>query len=559
MNQVQPRFEHIIPDIAQWPVARISRERKQFVEELNLFVMDRVLKNYEGSLGDIISKTIYSEQQRIKLNPWKVDPPNEKEYWKNITQELELIQAREDRVEAEKELLHKIINRYSEEIVGHFMPGTFKLSRNILTSLFKRLFTRYFGRGQWRWGSQRQLGDRIKVVGDLPLLRKLFQEGVVVVLPTHHSNLDSIMVGYTVDTKMGLPAFAYGAGLNLYNVELAAYFMNRLGAYRVDRRKKNPIYLECLKSMSAYALTKNVNSIFFPGGTRSRSGATETRVKLGLLSSVIEAQRLHLMTEKKKKIFIVTLNIGYHFVLEGASLIDQYLRETGREKYQRSRNLHPGFSDYLRFVKNLFVKESEVYMSLGQIMDVFGNSVNENGESVDKFGHKVQIDDYFLTDGILKADTQRESIYTRILGEAVVSEFQKNNVALSSNVVSFVAFQLLYEKSECSDLITFLIAAPQQFSIVAADFESCCYELIGELRKMEAEGLIRCSQEFNMSDPEIVKSGLQQLGVYHQHRVVARINEAVYSEDLRLLYFYHNRLSTYPLQQRLSWVKTFEV
>ncbi len=559
MNQVQPRFEHIIPDISKWPVARISKERKQFIEELNQFVMERLLDTYQGTQSEIISKTIYLEQQRIKLNLWKVDPPNEKEYWKNISAELDLIQAREDRVEAEKELLYKIVNRYSEEIVGHFMPGTFKFSRNILTSLFKRLFNKYFGSRQWRWGNQRQLERKIRVVGDLPLLRKLFQQGVVVMLPTHHSNLDSIMVGYTIDTKMGLPAFAYGAGLNLYNVELAAYFMNRLGAYRVDRRKKNPIYLECLKSMSAYALTKDVNSIFFPGGTRSRSGATETKVKLGLLSSVIEAQRLHLMAEAKKKIFVVTLNIGYHFVLEGALLIDQHLREMGREKYQRSKQLQPGFSDYLRFVKNLFKRESEVYMSLGHIMDVFGNRVNENGESIDKFGHKIQIDDYFLTDGVLKADTQRESIYTRILGEAVVNEFQKNNVALSSNIVSFVAFQLLYDKSECTDLITFINAVPQQFLVPASDFDMRCSELIVELRKMEKEGLIRCSEEFKLEDSELIMLGLRQLGVYHQHRVLSRNNLSIYTEDLRLLYFYHNRLSTYHLQDRLSWVKAFEV
>ncbi|MEZ4907100.1 MAG: hypothetical protein R2771_05540 [Saprospiraceae bacterium] len=57
-------------------------------------------------------------------------------------------------------------------------------------------------------------------------------------LPTHQSNLDSMLIGYTIDFKLGLPAFAYGAGLNLYNYEIPAYYMSRLGAYKVDRRKK---------------------------------------------------------------------------------------------------------------------------------------------------------------------------------------------------------------------------------------------------------------------------------------------------------------------------------
>src|SRR5690606_2564172 len=151
--------------------------------------------------------------------------------------------------------------RYSEEIVGHFDKKTFRFSRWFLTSFFKRLFNRYFGKKQWRWGSKIQLLEKIKLHGNIALIQKLFTQGTVVILPTHHSNLDSIMVGYAIDSKMRLPVFSYGAGLNLYNVELAAYFMNRLGAYRVDRRKKNPIYLECLKSMASYSLTKGINNI----------------------------------------------------------------------------------------------------------------------------------------------------------------------------------------------------------------------------------------------------------------------------------------------------------
>src|SRR5690625_7368921 len=102
-------------------------------------------------------------------------------------------------------------------------------------------------------------------------------------LPTHVSNVDSSLIDYVIETKVGIPAFAYGAGLNLYNFGPAAYFMNRLGAYRVDRRKKNPIYLETLKAMSTLSIKSGVNNLFFPGGTRSRSGHSESRLKLGRL------------------------------------------------------------------------------------------------------------------------------------------------------------------------------------------------------------------------------------------------------------------------------------
>ena len=40
----------------------------------------------------------------------------------------------------------------------------------------------------------------------------------------------------------------YGAGLVLYNMNLFSYFLNSLGAYKVDRRKKHLLYLETLKT-----------------------------------------------------------------------------------------------------------------------------------------------------------------------------------------------------------------------------------------------------------------------------------------------------------------------
>ncbi len=76
---------------------------------------------------------------------------------------------------------------------------------------------------------KRNLFERLNVVGDIETVSALFQQGTVVVVPTHNSNLDSILVGYAMDQIMGLPSFSYGAGLNLYNFGPAAYYMNRLG------------------------------------------------------------------------------------------------------------------------------------------------------------------------------------------------------------------------------------------------------------------------------------------------------------------------------------------
>ena len=548
-------FSHLIPKIEDWPVARLSRERASFVQKLNTFVFDQLMKTHDGNLNELISKTIYLENQRIKINPWKVDPADDKIYWKNMGTDLENSLTREDKEEVEVNLVKRIINRYNEEIVGHFMPKTFTFSRYFLTSFFKRLFSSFF-KGHWRWGTKKDLQQRIKVQGNVTLMRSLFQQGTVVVLPTHYSNLDSIMVGYAIDTNVGIPAFSYGAGLNLYNVEVVAYFINRLGAFRVDRRKKNPIYLECLKSMTGYSILEGVNCIFFPGGTRSRSGQTEDKLKLGLISSVIEAQRLHLENKEDKKIFVVPLNIGYHFVLEASQLIDQHLQSVGREKYTRSKKTGPNFGDIWRFIKDLYSKDSEVYMSFGDPMDVFGNKVDDHGVSFDKFGHQVNIEDYFTFDGKLSGNSQREGVYAKMLGECVVSSYRKFNTILSSNVVSFVAFHLIYVEFEEMGLINLINQKNQKYKIEYNVFAEKVGQVINIIKEMSAQGDVTLSDENWDDTQEIINEGLRKLGIYHAVRVLEKKeDDKIVCADLKLLYFYHNRLINYDLETAMGWSK----
>ena len=177
MTQIYP---HLQPNVADWPVAKQSKERSVFIENLNHFVTDQILINHKGGLHDLISKAIYLENQRIKLTPWKVDPPDEKSYWKSIAGELEGAALREDKEQVEMDLLKKIVNRYNEEIVGHFSPKTFLFSRIFLTSFFKRIFNKYFDKGQWRWGNKSHLQQKIKTIGNIELIRTLFQQGTVV-------------------------------------------------------------------------------------------------------------------------------------------------------------------------------------------------------------------------------------------------------------------------------------------------------------------------------------------------------------------------------------------
>jgi glycerol-3-phosphate O-acyltransferase len=549
-------FEHIIPRVDDWPVAKLSRERSEFIQRLNKFVFNQLMDTHHENIHDLLSKTIYLENQRVKLVPWKVDPSDEKSYWKSIGIELEATLKREDGREADIEILKRIINRYNEEIVGSFKPKTFLFTRHFLTSFFKRIFGRYFAKGKWRWGKKSDLQEKIKIKGDIAHIRGLFEKGTVVVLPTHYSNLDSIMVGYAIDANVGLPSFSYGAGLNLYNVEIIAYFMNRLGAFRVDRRKKNPIYLECLKSMTGYSIIEGVNCIFFPGGTRSRNGQTEDKLKLGLIGSVIEAQRIHLEKKEDDKIYIVPLNIGYHFVLEASQLADQSLQGIGTDKYIRSRNSGPSFGSIIRFIKDIYTKESEVYMSFGSPMDVFGNRVDKVGNSFDKFGNPVALSDYFTLEGKLSGNSQRESVYAKIMAESVVDSYKKHNIILSSNIVSYVAFHMIFQEFKELGLIQLVNQRNKKYSINLEEFTANVEKLLDIVKAQKSLDEISLSDENWDDTNEIIKTGIDKLGLYHPVRVLKlEKDQELICNDIKLLYFYHNRMLNYNFEVQMGWQK----
>ena len=134
----------------------------------------------------------------------------------------------------------------------------------------------------------RDLSSRIAVEGDLPFLRELSRRGTLVIVPTHSSNLDSIILGWAL-VNAGLPPCVYGAGKNLFYQSADWVFHGNLGAYRVDRRLRHVLYKDVLKCYSQVLIERGYHSLFFPGGTRSRSGKIEQKLKLGLLGSALSA------------------------------------------------------------------------------------------------------------------------------------------------------------------------------------------------------------------------------------------------------------------------------
>jgi len=556
MSEEKKQYPPVFPDIEDWPIYKLSEDRRSFVREIDEFMLQRFRKQPSSQLTDLIAKTIFLERIRIKEEAWKVDPPNERQFWRRIGKKL--VRSSLDRNEKEagvnnEEILRQIINRYSEEIVGTFRISTFRFARRFLTFFFTRLLNTAAGKNITRfWGSRFRLQDRFIVKGEIETVRSLITKGTVVVVPTHFSNLDSILIGYALDAFAGLPSFSYGAGLNLYNTGYTAYFMNRLGAYRVDRRKKNPIYLETLKTMSNLSIQRGVNSLFFPGGTRSRDGMLEDKLKLGLLGSVIEAQRA--MCQKGGgKVFVVPLVLSYHFVLEAEFLIEQHLRQVGKERYMGRDASHSPWRIF-QFVWKFFAEGNDVTISIGQPMDVLGNPVDADGNSFDQYGNRLDIEAYFKTKGEIREDLQRESEYTKILGDHIVERYQKDNIVLTSHLVAFAAFEMLKYQNPRLDLYGLLRLPTDDYVFPSEALHEVVSQLREALLQMEQRGEIKLSEQLYWEIDKLIEDGMAHLGNYHLTEPLYRDKKGqVVSDNFKLLYFYHNRLENYGLQRKIKW------
>ncbi|MBK9272478.1 MAG: 1-acyl-sn-glycerol-3-phosphate acyltransferase [Saprospiraceae bacterium] len=548
------RYVQLIPNLTDWPIYKVFQKRKSILQDVEAD-LEKYFKNIPtGELDQILAKTIYFEKQRVKSNPFKVDPPNEMQYLRKLQKDYNEFHNTEHAEAKIRESIFKLIRRYTEEIAGNFNINTFLFARKITNHFFYILFFK-FGLNSFRSSGFKanRLSDRMKVVGNVEAVRSLMKDHTIILVPTHSSNLDSVLVGYLLDSVCGLPAFSYGAGLNLFDSEFFAFFMNRLGAYKLDRRKKNQIYLQTLNSYSKIIAKKGVHTIFFPGGTRSRSGEVELKLKLGLLSSMISAQRELIMEADSRKIIVVPAVLSYESVLEARSLITQHLKTTGQEKYT-ARTVQSPIGQYISLIWRILTKESKMCLSIAKPMDVFGNIVDNNGNSLDAHGHKMDIGLYYKREGEYFLDLQRESIYTKELSEKIANQYIKYNYVFPAHLVAFCTFKLYGKLYTGQDIFSMVQMPEEEIILPGQVLENLIAEVLRLLKHKINAGQLIAMECVDMQAKEILLEGSESLGIFHKNKVVKILPGGdVMSEDFITLLYYANKMSIFELDEEIQW------
>src|SRR5690606_40092153 len=130
------KYKPILDGIPDWPVYQLSRNRKEFIEEVTREALVRVkhLRSSPRQLADELEATVYREQQRIKRNRWRVDPPDESIFWSGLKEELIGLAGKseaETQVKA-NDILYRIVWRYANEIAGNFKASSYRLTRELI-------------------------------------------------------------------------------------------------------------------------------------------------------------------------------------------------------------------------------------------------------------------------------------------------------------------------------------------------------------------------------------------------------------------------------------------
>lgn len=566
-------YTPIVPKRKEWPVVYLSKHRKAFIDEVIRLSMKQVTERASTveALVDELETTLYKERLRIKENPWAVDPDDEAAFWRKVKRRLVTLSGHEPDgarpAEEVKDILHDITSRYTHEIASRFRPSRYRLARQLVTFGFARLLNASRVKGfRSFYSNQYTLRDKIKIVGEIDQLRNLAQRGTIVMVPTHFSNLDSILIGWVIH-ELGLPPFIYGAGLNLFNINIFAYFMNSLGTYKVDRRKKNDIYIETLKSYSSLALQWGIHSLFFPGGTRSRSGGIENRLKLGLLGTAMEAQRVNYAHSEQtagtpaskpaEKIFVVPVVLNYHFVLEAPGLIREHLRREGQERYYVESDEFSNSYKITKFLVKFFTQGSDISVSIGAAMDLLGNPVDHEGHSLDQRGNLISMREYFCTAGVISRDVQRESEYTRMLGQAILKSYYRINQVFSSHLVAFVAFEIIRQQYRYLDLYNLLRLPEEDLIIPYVSFRRVCDRLREEILRLQRAGKVDTAPHLEGDIDQVIEHGLRNVGLYHARRPLLKNKDGdIVTMNLNTLYYYHNRLEGYELDRLVKPLTT---
>jgi len=514
------------------PIFGFNAAKSSIVEE----VTERVVSSVSDPIL-LLNEAAYFELRRLA-------PKGGPEYaeWRTLAGSLGRLGESDAR-----QKLRELCERYAWDVAGNFNPSVYKFATRAMAPILGTILSpRTALKNIPQLASLRALDGRIVIQGPVDTIAGLGKIGTLVFVPTHLSNLDSVVFGFALE-RAGLPPATYGAGKNLFTNPVLSFFMHNLGAYRVDRRLKHALYKDVLKTYSCVLIERGYHSLFFPGGTRSRSGGVERRLKLGLAGTGIEAFARTAEHGQTQRVFFVPATINYMLTLEAETLIDDFLQEEGKARYIIEDDESTRVARVAAFIQKLLGLDESCVIRFGDPLDCFGNAVDAAGDSFDAHGRRVDAESYlFGDDDRPHRDAARDVQYTRELGEAIVKAFAKETVVMSTHVVATAAFDHLRRTVGKGDLFA-ILNHRDSVRVARTELLEKIELLLEKLRALEANAKIVLTPALSQRATHILDAALHAFAGYHTNPVIGAGATDLVLEDTRLLFYYQNRLAAHGL------------
>ena len=187
----------------------------------------------------------------------------------------------------------KEADKYLKEMAADFSMGAVEILCMALALVWNRLYT----------------GIEVEEEG-LERLRKAAKKAPLVIVPTHRSHVDYLVISYVFYNRGLIPPHI-AAGINLSFFPLG-YIFRRCGAFFIRRTfKDNPVYGMTFRHYLRKILKEGHWVEFFPEGGRSRTGKV-LPPKLGMLRELLDA----VADGVREDVYFCPVSISYEKVVE---------------------------------------------------------------------------------------------------------------------------------------------------------------------------------------------------------------------------------------------------
>ncbi len=195
----------------------------------------------------------------------------------------------------------KEASRYLKEMAATHSPYVIDLAAHLIRLMYTQ------GYEEALYYDRRQL-EEIYALG---------QRYPLVFLPTHKSNLDHLILQYTLH-ETGHPPNHTAGGINM-NFLPVGPLLRRSGVFFIRRTfKDNPVYKFVLQHYIDYLIEKRFSLEWYLEGGRSRSGKL-LPPRFGLFANVVDAYR----RGKSEDVFLIPVSIAYEQIQD----VGEYVAE----------------------------------------------------------------------------------------------------------------------------------------------------------------------------------------------------------------------------------------